>query len=81
MYSRWGRVGESGITACDPCGLSLNTAKRMFEKKFLDKTKNKWKERANFQPVSTKYILERHHSDEGDAEKKPLTDNASLPAT
>jgi poly [ADP-ribose] polymerase len=45
----------------------VNKAIQDFEKKFKDKTKNNWADRANFQPVSGKYtLLEMDASGDGE---------------
>ena len=38
-------------------GADLNGAIKSFEKKFYDKTRNQWENRAKFTPVSGKYTL------------------------
>lgn len=35
----------------------MNSAIKSFEKKFKDKTRNDWKDRANFKPSPGKYTL------------------------
>ena len=46
-----------------PCGPDLNEAKKTFEKKFYDKTRNAWDERSNFEKVAGKYdMLEMDYS-------------------
>jgi len=47
---------------------SLDSAKNGFEKKYNDKTKNSWANKANFVPVKGKYTL--IEIDYGDAEEK-----------
>ncbi|XP_066927889.1 protein mono-ADP-ribosyltransferase PARP3-like [Clytia hemisphaerica] len=56
VWTRWGRVGDSGQNALKG-PTSLDAAKKEFEKKFRDKTKNKWEDRANFKPASGKYTM------------------------
>uniref|UniRef100_A0A8C3Q3Y0 Uncharacterized protein n=1 Tax=Geospiza parvula TaxID=87175 RepID=A0A8C3Q3Y0_GEOPR len=56
VCSRWGRVGEPGQTKLMPCA-SLEAAKRGFEKKFREKTKNSWATRENFIAYPGKYTL------------------------
>ncbi|XP_059499871.1 poly [ADP-ribose] polymerase 2 [Stegostoma tigrinum] len=66
VWMRWGRVGKVGQHNLIPCGSDLNKAKEIFEKKFLDKTKNSWSNRACFEKVAGKYdLLSRDYS--GDA--------------
>jgi len=64
-FNRWGRVGERGQNSCKPSA-SLDAAKKDFEKKFYDKTRNKWQNVkdnfSDFSPVSGKYtLLEMDH--------------------
>ncbi|XP_057560480.1 protein mono-ADP-ribosyltransferase PARP3 isoform X2 [Hippopotamus amphibius kiboko] len=46
-WNRWGRVGEVGQSKLSRF-VSLEDAKKDFEKKFRDKTKNSWAERDHF---------------------------------
>ncbi|NXJ78279.1 PARP3 polymerase, partial [Trogon melanurus] len=56
VWSRWGRVGEVGQSKLMP-STSLEAAKKDFEKKFWEKTKNRWVERENFIAQPGKYTL------------------------
>ncbi|XP_041318849.1 protein mono-ADP-ribosyltransferase PARP3 isoform X3 [Pyrgilauda ruficollis] len=56
VWSRWGRVGETGQSNLMPCA-SLEAAKKDFEKKFREKTKNSWATRENFVAHPGKYTL------------------------
>ncbi|NWX30066.1 PARP3 polymerase, partial [Notiomystis cincta] len=56
VWSRWGRVGEVGQSKLMPCA-SLEAAKKDFEKKFREKTKNSWAARENFVAHPGKYTL------------------------
>ncbi|KFP92053.1 Poly [ADP-ribose] polymerase 3, partial [Apaloderma vittatum] len=56
VWSRWGRVGEVGQSKLMPCP-SLEAAKKDFEKKFWEKTKNRWVARENFVAQPGKYTL------------------------
>ncbi|XP_009904592.1 protein mono-ADP-ribosyltransferase PARP3 [Dryobates pubescens] len=56
VWSRWGRVGEVGQSKLMPSA-SLEAAKKDFEKKFQEKTKNKWMARENFIAQPGKYTL------------------------
>lgn len=56
VFTRWGRVGEPGAVKTLPAS-SLEDAKKIFRKKFQDKTRNKWEERHDFQKVPGKYQL------------------------
>ncbi|NXM16771.1 PARP3 polymerase, partial [Ploceus nigricollis] len=56
VWSRWGRVGEVGQSKLMPCA-SLEAAKKDFEKKFREKTKNSWAARESFIAHPGKYTL------------------------
>uniref|UniRef100_A0A8B9EPK1 Poly [ADP-ribose] polymerase 1 n=1 Tax=Anser cygnoides TaxID=8845 RepID=A0A8B9EPK1_ANSCY len=55
-WSRWGRVGEVGQSKLTPFA-SLEAAKKDFEKKFQEKTKNSWAARESFVAQPGKYTL------------------------
>lgn len=55
-WNRWGRVGETGQSKLNYFKL-LEDAKKDFEKKFQDKTKNSWAERDRFVAHPGKYTL------------------------
>lgn len=55
-WNRWGRVGEVGQSKMNQF-TCLEDAKKDFEKKFHDKTKNKWAEREHFAAHPGKYTL------------------------
>ncbi|XP_047548807.1 protein mono-ADP-ribosyltransferase PARP3 [Lutra lutra] len=55
-WNRWGRVGEVGQSKLSYFKL-LEDAKKDFEKKFRDKTKNSWAERDHFVAHPGKYTL------------------------
>ncbi|XP_014385220.1 PREDICTED: poly [ADP-ribose] polymerase 3 isoform X3 [Myotis brandtii] len=55
-WNRWGRVGEVGQSKLSYFP-SLEDAKKDFEKKFKDKTKNSWAEREHFVAQPGKYTL------------------------
>lgn len=55
-WNRWGRVGEVGQSKLSYFA-SLEDAKKDFEKKFRDKTKNSWAEREHFVAHPGKYTL------------------------
>uniref|UniRef100_A0A8D1P8J5 Poly [ADP-ribose] polymerase n=1 Tax=Sus scrofa TaxID=9823 RepID=A0A8D1P8J5_PIG len=55
-WNRWGRVGEVGQSKLSHF-VSLEDAKKDFEKKFRDKTKNSWAEREYFVAHPGKYTL------------------------
>ncbi|NXW65653.1 PARP3 polymerase, partial [Eurystomus gularis] len=56
VWTRWGRVGEVGQSKLMPFA-SLEAAKKDFEKKFREKTKNSWAARENFVAQLGKYTL------------------------
>ncbi|KAM3914167.1 protein mono-ADP-ribosyltransferase PARP3 [Leptodactylus fuscus] len=63
-WNRWGRVGEVGQSKLTPF-TALDAAKKDFEKKFKDKTKNNWSDRENFTPHPGKYtMIEVEHDDD-----------------
>ncbi|XP_074054190.1 protein mono-ADP-ribosyltransferase PARP3 isoform X2 [Macrotis lagotis] len=66
-WNRWGRVGETGQFKLSYFP-SLDEAKRDFEKKFWDKTKNRWADRDNFKAQSGKYTLIEVQTDDDDKE-------------
>uniref|UniRef100_A0A2K5L7U5 Poly [ADP-ribose] polymerase n=3 Tax=Cercocebus atys TaxID=9531 RepID=A0A2K5L7U5_CERAT len=55
-WNRWGRVGEVGQSKINHF-TRLEDAKKDFEKKFREKTKNKWAERDRFVAHPGKYTL------------------------
>ncbi|XP_003982334.2 protein mono-ADP-ribosyltransferase PARP3 isoform X2 [Felis catus] len=55
-WNRWGRVGEVGQSKLSYFVL-LEDAKKDFEKKFRDKTKNSWVDRDHFVAHPGKYML------------------------
>ncbi|XP_075688567.1 protein mono-ADP-ribosyltransferase PARP3 isoform X2 [Rhinoderma darwinii] len=56
--------GEIGQSKLNPFS-DLNSAKKDFEKKFKDKTKNNWSDRENFTPHPGKYtMIEVEHDDD-----------------
>ncbi|XP_018419898.1 PREDICTED: poly [ADP-ribose] polymerase 3 isoform X2 [Nanorana parkeri] len=64
IWNRWGRVGEVGQSKLSNCA-DMASAKKDFEKKFKDKTKNSWSERENFTAYPGKYtMIEVEHDDD-----------------
>ncbi|XP_058149820.1 poly [ADP-ribose] polymerase 2 isoform X2 [Dasypus novemcinctus] len=57
VWMRWGRVGKTGQHSLAACSGDLNKAKEIFQKKFLDKTKNNWEDREKFKKVPGKYDM------------------------
>ncbi|XP_068951700.1 protein mono-ADP-ribosyltransferase PARP3 isoform X2 [Petaurus breviceps papuanus] len=64
-WNRWGRVGETGQSKLNYFP-SLDEAKKDFEKKFREKTKNCWADRDNFVAHSGKYTLIEVQADDGE---------------
>ncbi|CAB3985201.1 Poly [ADP-ribose] polymerase 3 [Paramuricea clavata] len=56
VWTRWGRNGTDGQSKLEG-PISQEEAKKNFEKKFQEKTKNSWDERQQFSPVKGKYSL------------------------
>ncbi len=67
VFTRWGRVGESGSNDHKHT-TDIEEAKKIFSKKFQDKTKNKWDSRDNFKPSHGKYTLLEMDDEDGDEE-------------
>lgn len=67
-WNRWGRVGEPGQNALKGPFGSADNAIKDFEKKFSDKTKNKWADREKFQAKPGKYTLLEMAGDDDDDE-------------
>ncbi|KAM5234125.1 protein mono-ADP-ribosyltransferase PARP3-like isoform 2-T2 [Hipposideros larvatus] len=64
-WNRWGRVGKVGQSKLSSF-VSLEDAKKDFEKKFQDKTENSWAERDHFMAHPGKYtLIQVHGEDEG----------------
>jgi len=73
VWTRWGRVGESGASNLTRFQ-NLNVGKKAFEKKFKSKTKNLWAARDSFVKVRGKYdIVETEQTDgDGGDEESPI---------
>lgn len=67
VWTRWGRVGESGQNAHLGDG-TLDSAKSSFEKKFKDKSGLAWKDRLN-PPKNKKYTFIERNYEEDDEDK------------
>ncbi|CAE7460148.1 Parp2 [Symbiodinium microadriaticum] len=57
VYTRWGRLGEVGKDNMEHFRTDMSAAVAGFEKKFRDKTKNKWTTRDNFERKEGAYQL------------------------
>lgn len=55
-WNRWGRLGENGQNKLEQCA-TPQAAIQLFERKFQEKTKNKWANRAAFVRHADKYQL------------------------
>ncbi|XP_053455752.1 protein mono-ADP-ribosyltransferase PARP3 isoform X2 [Nycticebus coucang] len=66
-WNRWGRVGEVGQSKINYF-TKLEDAKKDFEKKFRDKTKNNWAERDHFVAHPGKYTLIEVQGEDKDQE-------------
>jgi len=80
-WIRWGRVGYKGQTNLIACGGDEDKAIQAMEKKFQDKTKNKWSERDDFQPVDGKYKLVEMDADEDEEEEVKKEDDCDGPTS
>ncbi|XP_077502374.1 poly [ADP-ribose] polymerase 2-like isoform X2 [Amblyomma americanum] len=66
LWCRWGRVGEKGVFSLISYGDDLFKAQVLFEKRFLQKTKNEWSKRCSFTKYSGKYyMLKMDYTEEG----------------
>ncbi|XP_078678445.1 protein mono-ADP-ribosyltransferase PARP3-like [Branchiostoma floridae x Branchiostoma belcheri] len=77
VWNRWGRVGEPGQSALKG-PWDLETAKKDFEKKFKDKTKNDWSKRGSFMPVKGKYTLLEMDTEETDEDEQDTAEKIAL---
>ena len=75
VWMRWGRVGFNGQNSLTPCGASVERAKGIFTKKFSDKTKNDWFDKANFVKEPGKYDLVHMDYEAGGDDKVDGTKN------
>lgn len=78
VWFRWGRVGLRGQSNLISCGPDLEEAKKVFCKKFSDKTKNEWADRKKFQKVPGKYDL-LHIDHQVKESKKPKAAPKDIP--
>lgn len=75
-WTRWGRVGERGQSACLGDD-SLASAKKHFEKKFKDKSGLKWEDRLD-PPKNGKYtFIERNYEEDDGGEDKIKKEDSS----
>jgi predicted DNA-binding WGR domain protein len=66
LWTRWGRVGESGKNDLDRCGTNEEDGISAFKKKFKDKTSNHWDKRDSFVTKSGKYTIVETNEKEGE---------------
>lgn len=69
-WTRWGRVGEHGQSACLGDG-GLEAAMQQYEKKFKDKSGLKWANRLDT-PKNGKYTFLERNYEEDDEEEEPV---------
>lgn len=55
VFTRWGRVGDTGQHSLQPFYGNEDGAVKAFKKKFQEKTRNSWDNRDNFQKVDGQY--------------------------
>ncbi|XP_037635658.1 protein mono-ADP-ribosyltransferase PARP3 isoform X2 [Sebastes umbrosus] len=79
-WNRWGRVGESGQSKLNKFA-DAEKAIKDFEKKFKDKTKNNWDDRADFVSHSGKYTLIEVDGDQDAEVKVDTVDGKSVKVT
>ncbi|XP_075387594.1 poly [ADP-ribose] polymerase 2 [Tenrec ecaudatus] len=80
VWMRWGRVGKTGQHSLVACSGDLTKAKEIFQKKFLDKTKNNWEDRAKFEKVPGKYdMLQMDYAASTQGEEETKEDNSLKP--
>ncbi|KAG0240938.1 Poly [ADP-ribose] polymerase 2 [Actinomortierella wolfii] len=77
VFTHWGRVGESGQKATNQFGDNLEAAKAFFDKKFRDKSSNRWADRDNFVKRPGKYFLLPPDDGDDDEEEKEGKASAS----
>ncbi|OWF38950.1 poly [ADP-ribose] polymerase 3-like [Mizuhopecten yessoensis] len=83
-WNRWGRVGDSGLNSMKGPFPDVTKATADFEKKFSDKTKNKWANRENFEAKPGKYTMIEmagEDEDEVDAAMVPAVSGPTAPCT
>ncbi|XP_026346319.1 poly [ADP-ribose] polymerase 2 [Ursus arctos] len=80
VWMRWGRVGKMGQHSLVACSGDLNKAKEIFQKKFLDKTKNNWEDREKFEKVPGKYdMLEMDYTTTTQSEEESKKESLQSP--
>ncbi|CAL8102540.1 unnamed protein product [Calicophoron daubneyi] len=82
VWTRWGRVGEPGQSQNQGPFNDVKEAVKVFEKKFMDKTKNKWNDRGNFVFKPGKYTLMDIVTSQPDATETKVieTDGSVMPS-
>ncbi|CAF0811788.1 unnamed protein product [Didymodactylos carnosus] len=75
VWMRWGRVGKTGQHDLKSLGPDLDGAKRIFCKKFSDKTKNEWYHRDTFEKAPGKYDYIKLDFNASDVEEKKMKKN------
>ncbi|KAJ5971379.1 uncharacterized protein N7479_001297 [Penicillium vulpinum] len=74
-WTRWGRVGEHGQSACLGDG-SLEDATKQYEKKFKDKSGLKWENRLDTPKYGKYTFLERDYEEDDEEEEAVKTGKA-----
>jgi len=77
IWMRWGRIGYSGQTSWT-IQHSLDAAKNVFTKKFTDKTKNDWEDRAEFEKYNGKYDLVKMDYSAGETKEDEVDSKPSI---
>ena len=74
-------MGEPGQNAMKGPFTKIDPATKEFEKKFKDKTRNDWSDRANFTPVPGKYtLIDMGDEEEGEEETAMVGKELIAPA-
>ncbi|KAJ5817241.1 hypothetical protein N7447_009474 [Penicillium robsamsonii] len=75
-WTRWGRVGEHGQSACLGNG-DLANAMQQYEKKFKDKSGLKWEKRLDT-PKHGKYTFLERNYEEDDEDEEPVKNEKTI---
>ncbi|OCT98096.1 poly(ADP-ribose) polymerase 2 S homeolog isoform X1 [Xenopus laevis] len=78
VWMRWGRVGKVGQHSLVSCGSDLQKSKDIFQKKFYEKTKNLWTERAQFEKCAGKYDMLQMDYNATEEEKETTVKEESM---
>ncbi|XP_046842103.1 poly [ADP-ribose] polymerase 2-like [Xenia sp. Carnegie-2017] len=74
VWFKWGRVGYSGQNSLTSFDGNLEEAKKAFERKFYEKTKNKWEDKESFEKFPGKYnlIIVDYNAEDKDETDAPI---------